>query len=218
MSQEVWSKSDARELSVVQWVMNLPNRSSPVIMQIQNEENDNPMVNDECEIERTSKQFVQTSEDKSMDGSDNTETEDLGLKLSMLGWPLLQKTASTELKLAKEMTVIQWAMSLPDRNIIGSTPLEKETNDSEADNTCSNINSPTVSAKLPKDLDLLKINSSGCRWFSYEELNTATSHFSSGSIIIHHFLKHNWHKCLFFLFKAFDVIPVLNYGSFEQKT
>lgn len=226
VSEEALSKSEARELSVVQWVMSLPNRSCPVIMRTQNEENDNSIVHDEWEIETTSVQVVQTSEgkslygnqkdenlslqaiqaseDKSMDGSENTENEDFGhaceykeqvsQQQSMLGWPLLQKTASAtpepfrESKLANKLTVVQWAMNLPDRNQIGlgsntieSTPLERETNDSEVNE--NNINSPAVSAKLPKELDLHKTNSSGCRWFSYEELKRATSQFSSENLI-----------------------------------
>ncbi|RVX03331.1 putative proline-rich receptor-like protein kinase PERK11 [Vitis vinifera] len=135
---------------------------------------------------------------------ENTENEDFGhaseykgqvcLQQSMLGWPLLQKTASAtpeafrESKLANKLSVVQWAMKLPDRNQIGlgsntieSTPLERETNDSEVNE--NNINSPAVSAKLPKELDLHKTNSSGCRWFSYEELKRATSQFSSENLI-----------------------------------
>lgn len=179
------SISEARELSVVQWVMTLPNRSSPVIMQTPAEENNNSMVYHEWNNERTSYQFVQTSENRSMHSSQNRENDGFGykqqvsLQQSMLGWPLLQKTPPAELRLAEEMTVIQWAMSLPDRKIIGLIPPEKETKDSEVDTT--GIYSPTASAKLLKGLDLLKINSSGCRWFSYEELKTATYQFSSGS-------------------------------------
>lgn len=197
VSRKALSESEVRELSVVQWVMSLPNRSSSVIMEAQNQENDNSIAHNECEIKRTSAEVVQTTKDKSMNVNENKENQEFD-SLSeykqqfSLGWPLLQKTASAtpetprESESSDEVSAVQWVMNLPDRNQFSTrsntleSTHERDTNDSEV-NT-DNISSPELSGKLPKSLvHLLKTNSCGRRWFSYEELKRATSQFSSGS-------------------------------------
>ncbi|KAK9271168.1 hypothetical protein L1049_026757 [Liquidambar formosana] len=162
---------------------------------------------------------IQNLEDTSVEGSKNPKDENLGLvceykeevfsssisssikelPLSALGWPLLQIAASTTLmplreSEARETSVVQWAISLPNR----STSVTPQTQFSLRSNTIENPvegeisysgdnsdkNFLPVSGMLTKELELLlKTKSSGCRWFSYEELKNATSQFSSENLI-----------------------------------
>lgn len=83
------------------------------------------------------------------------------------GWPLLCKsvTAKTESlngREARKMSVVQWVMSLPDR----SSPSAK-----------SPVN-------LIKELEIiLRLNSSTCKFFQYEELQNSTNYFSQENLI-----------------------------------
>ncbi|XP_020581756.1 proline-rich receptor-like protein kinase PERK3 [Phalaenopsis equestris] len=83
------------------------------------------------------------------------------------GWPLLCKSmaAKTETLQGSEgrkMSVVQWVMNLPDR----SMPFTK-----------SEIN-------LIKELErILKLNSSACKFFKYEELQNSTNFFSQENLI-----------------------------------
>ncbi|XP_062025247.1 protein kinase STUNTED-like isoform X1 [Rosa rugosa] len=97
-----------------------------------------------------------------------------------LGWPLRRASSvSKQIPGTRNMSVVQWVMSLPDRSpqqspqcsIIRETSFEggiKSTSD-DLD-------------ALPNELkSLLKTNR--CRWFSHEVLKTATSNFSSENLI-----------------------------------
>lgn len=106
-----------------------------------------------------------------------------------LGWPLLRKSHSlipSQSPRKRNLSVVQWVMSLPDRSpqlsphcsTITESPLEREIGDIENVSVRSNLSS---SGEVPDGLEnLLKTNSSGCKWFSLEILKTSTSHFSSG--------------------------------------
>ncbi|KAJ9189563.1 hypothetical protein P3X46_000838 [Hevea brasiliensis] len=106
------------------------------------------------------------------------------------GWPLLRRasSASPETLQARELSVVQWAMSLPIRwphkNPLGSridrSP-EGQTSDflEESNRICS-----YGSGEVHYSLEiLLKTNFSGCKWFNHEVLKTATSNFYSGNLI-----------------------------------
>lgn len=104
-----------------------------------------------------------------------------------LGWPLLRRAHSlTPLQSprARNLSVVQWVMSLPDRSpqlsphcsTILESPLERQINDIHG--VKSHLSS---SGELPEGLEnLVKTNSSGCKWFSLEILKSSTSQFSSG--------------------------------------
>ncbi|PKA59620.1 Proline-rich receptor-like protein kinase PERK9 [Apostasia shenzhenica] len=83
------------------------------------------------------------------------------------GWPLLRRAATANIAALKEsearkMSVVQWAMKLPDRS---SLTTQKQ-------------------ADLIKELEiLLGVNSSSCRLFQFKELQKSTNYFSSENLI-----------------------------------
>jgi serine/threonine protein kinase len=93
------------------------------------------------------------------------------------GWPLLGKTnlmSSLKPDLeARKMTVVQWVMKLPDRSFT-DTP--------RSISTISSHNDYIEDVKEQLDL-ILRTSSSGCKWFSYDFLDSCTSQFSSENLI-----------------------------------
>ncbi|KAJ6840046.1 receptor-like cytosolic serine/threonine-protein kinase RBK1 [Iris pallida] len=86
-----------------------------------------------------------------------------------VGWPLLRRAIRANAEPLKEaephnMSVVQWVMNLPDRST-----------------TCTPSAAPT---DLIKDLEaILRKNSSTCRWFQHEELQSSTNQFSTEKLI-----------------------------------
>lgn len=118
---------------------------------------------------------------------------------SIPGWPLLQIAPFTSLNScrksgARKMSVVQWVMSLPKRSIsvTRQTQTGSVSNKIESDverercksGDSNNENGSTTSGKLLKELELLiRTNLYGYRCFSYKELKSATSQFSSENLI-----------------------------------
>lgn len=114
----------------------------------------------------------------------------------MPGWPLLRAVSklSQPVHETREMSVVKWVMNLPSRSSPG-TPGSNLSLDSTISETflgkCgSNLenkgesnDSLTGSYELPEAIEILKTNSSGCRWFSYEVLKASTSQYSSGHFL-----------------------------------
>ncbi|BFG42319.1 hypothetical protein CerSpe_285940 [Prunus speciosa] len=108
-----------------------------------------------------------------------------------LGWPLLRRatSANPQFPAPRDMSVVQWVMSLPDRSpqqspqcsTIKENPFERGISDIVDEvikDSCSGLD------ELPEKLKrLLATNSSGCRWFSHEVLKTSTSQFSPENLI-----------------------------------
>ncbi|KAJ4836705.1 hypothetical protein Tsubulata_049553, partial [Turnera subulata] len=105
------------------------------------------------------------------------------------GWPLLRKEVEVE-----ELSVVQWVMSLPNRSkeATGSSQINISTNEGEklVSNESSgfeyrlNKSCSAAPRKLETKLELvLKLFSSGCKLFSYEELKSATNQFSSENFL-----------------------------------
>lgn len=109
------------------------------------------------------------------------------------GWPLLRAVSkvSPPAYETREMSVVQWVMNLPSRSSPG-TPGSNSSLDSTSSeiflgrgrsnlaNKSESNGSSKDSYELPEAIEILKTNSSGCRWFSYEVLKTSTSQYSSG--------------------------------------
>ncbi|XP_073144725.1 protein kinase STUNTED-like isoform X2 [Henckelia pumila] len=99
------------------------------------------------------------------------------------GWPLLQ-TASSVIQPALEarnMSVVKWVMSLPNRPLFDIAESGSEKDKLEDEDT---IDEATKRQELPKDLELvLEKNSPRCQVYSYDALKIATSEFSSGNLI-----------------------------------
>ena len=111
-----------------------------------------------------------------------------------LGWPLLRRASSEMSQIhhanARDMSVVQWVMSLPDRSPQKSPHCStkgKEDNSSQGsisdlENESYN-NGSTPSVELPNSpapQGILNVNSLNCKWFSLEVLKSCTCHFSSG--------------------------------------
>ncbi|XP_031265740.1 probable receptor-like serine/threonine-protein kinase At5g57670 [Pistacia vera] len=106
------------------------------------------------------------------------------------GWPLLARASlgTLEAKLARNLSVVQWVMHLPDRSpqqsprfstIEEKAPLERQM-------SCI-VDESIRHSSLDELRDglriLLETNSSSFKWFSYEVLKSATSQFSSENMI-----------------------------------
>ncbi|QCD99830.1 serine/threonine-protein kinase PBS1 [Vigna unguiculata] len=128
--------------------------------------------------------------------------------VSKPGWPLLHKTITSDRKcsersLFRQISVVQWAMQLPSRNLSYAAHLEQKTNncgpnkdqflglDSKSGALVpvdAEIGTPSVpehnSRSIPKELEgLHERYSSSCRLFKYQELVLATSNFLPENLI-----------------------------------
>ncbi|KAG6653497.1 probable receptor-like serine/threonine-protein kinase At5g57670 [Carya illinoinensis] len=161
----------------------------------------------EAESEKSVCEVVQNSRDGLRHNGENLKDEVFNLacehnKLTLiytgdpseqrLGWPLLRRTSSSipQTPHARNMSVVQWVMSLPDRSpelshhcsTIKETALERDIGDILHES--AKKNGASALRELPKGLELLlKSDLSGCKWFSHEVLKTATSQFSSENMI-----------------------------------
>ncbi|KAL4559132.1 hypothetical protein LXL04_031266 [Taraxacum kok-saghyz] len=124
------------------------------------------------------------------------------------GWPLLRRAISSnrlssDRSPARQISVVQWAMRLPSRNLLQIT--NSDSSDSVVDNENSrslngengalvlahgdetqsdSCSSNTDSISLPPELEgLHEKYSSSCRLFKYQELVTATMNFKPENII-----------------------------------
>lgn len=104
------------------------------------------------------------------------------------GWPLLRRASlPTQRALeSRKMSVVQWAMSLPDRSP-PDTPQSSTTDSSssKSESPLSRKSSQSVWSELMLDEPAFpfELSSSDFIWFSYEVLNHATSQFSSEKLI-----------------------------------
>lgn len=114
----------------------------------------------------------------------------------MPGWPLLGAVSkvSPPVHETREMSVVQWVMNLPSRSTPGtpgsnsslystSSEIFLGRGSSNLANKSESNGSWKDSYELPEAIEILKTNSSGCRWFSYEVLKTSTCQYSPDCII-----------------------------------
>lgn len=155
------------------------------------------------EIGRYSHQMIQSFEDKLIEDSRYTKDIELcdferrkkslsaessfaNLVQQRPGWPLLRaaSTVSPPVHEAREVSVVSWVMSLPNRSSPGTpgsnSSLDSINTENFLENKGDGDDISKGSFELPEALELLKTNSSGCRWFSHIVLKTSTSKFSSG--------------------------------------
>ncbi|XP_054788061.1 protein kinase STUNTED isoform X2 [Prosopis cineraria] len=109
-----------------------------------------------------------------------------------LGWPLLRRVNSeiSETPLARNLSVVQWVMNLPDRSPKKSSCFSSteeslsERGISYIDDDRQKNSSCSSSFELPKEWEgILDVNSFDCKWFNFEDLKSWTSQFSSGNLI-----------------------------------
>ncbi|XP_041019690.1 receptor-like cytosolic serine/threonine-protein kinase RBK1 [Juglans microcarpa x Juglans regia] len=229
-NQKALRKSKGRNLSVVEWVMSLPTRSTSLILQhpiaLDLNKTDIPSereaVNSAFEEgdneDGTLHQAVGASEDETV-GSSRKPEENSGLvceykeevsssSASFLikdspqwgpGWPLLKISASASSDFSRDsedrnMSVVQGLMSLPNlsNSAIPQTQTGEVSNKIEShierercfSEDLDTENNSTDTESLLKELEfLMRTNFTGCRWFSYKELNSATSNFSSENLV-----------------------------------
>lgn len=155
------------------------------------------------EIGRRSLQMIQTFEDKWTDTSSCTKDLELcdfgrhkksssaefcfeNIVQQRAGWPLLraESAVSSLVQEVKERSVVSWVMNLPNRSVPGTPGSNSslESIDTEIFHVYKGDYDDISkgSLELPEALELLKTNSSSCRWFSHEILRSSTSKFSSG--------------------------------------
>uniref|UniRef100_A0A0A0KIT6 Protein kinase domain-containing protein n=1 Tax=Cucumis sativus TaxID=3659 RepID=A0A0A0KIT6_CUCSA len=125
------------------------------------------------------------------------------------GWPLLRhvdqscesgRQASSDRSLAKQISVVQWAMKLPSRSPLYPAALDYKSNTSDqslgldgengamvlvgSEPVPSPLSSDSDTETLPKELEgFHEKYSSTCRLFNYHELLTATSNFLPENLI-----------------------------------
>ncbi|KAK7320965.1 hypothetical protein VNO77_30968 [Canavalia gladiata] len=124
------------------------------------------------------------------------------------GWPLLHRTIlserqCTERSWLRQISVVQWALQLPSRNLSYAAPHDRKTNNCDPNNdqflaldsksgalvpvdaqigTASSPERNSISS--PKELEgLHEKYSSTCRLFKYQELVSATSNFLPDNLI-----------------------------------
>lgn len=109
-----------------------------------------------------------------------------------LGWPLLRRVHSemSEAPFARNLSVVQWVMNLPDRSPKKSSSFSSteeslsEIGINDFENDRQKVGSCFSSFEMPKELEgIFDLNSFDCKWFNFEDLKSWTSQFSSGPII-----------------------------------
>nr|XP_011457943.1 PREDICTED: receptor-like cytosolic serine/threonine-protein kinase RBK1 isoform X3 [Fragaria vesca subsp. vesca] len=194
----VYRRSTSYEQSVSVMVGLAVDESRPSMSQIYNSlpriKSQSEFGDSEAETE-TDKSFsdkAQSSQASSMCGNEDLKKENKrahnrsASSLSIgesaekcLGWPLRRASSmSTQIPGTRNISVVQWVMSLPDRSpqqsprfsIIRETSFE------------GGIESTSALDELPNELKSL-LETNRCRWFSHEVLKTATTNFSSENLI-----------------------------------
>ncbi|OAY50548.1 PTI1-like tyrosine-protein kinase 1 isoform X2 [Manihot esculenta] len=177
LSKEALRKSKARSLSLIERVMNLPTRSFDMTMEKQ-ADSDSAEENISLDAKTEDSNI---SENKSVDGSSNREDEGRGL---------LQEISSSSVSALTEEST-QFKFGWPLLRIKTSATVDALEESTQA-SPKSQINMPFKEAEALagiRELPLMKLElflrlkSSGCKQFSYEELARATHKFSSGNLI-----------------------------------
>ncbi|KAL4385303.1 hypothetical protein GQ457_15G016190 [Hibiscus cannabinus] len=103
------------------------------------------------------------------------------------GWPLLLRSSSptSQAKLARNISVVQWVMNLPTRSPHHSPRFSTKKEMESSGNGYSNA---TINSSMPYELKkCLETpqgrNSSNFQWFSYEVLKDATAQFSIENLV-----------------------------------
>lgn len=195
LSKEALRISEARNMSAVEWAMSLPSRSTVQILQNQIDQdlNKTDTFEDDETVGGGSRKpevenFALVCQYEVEVSSSSTSFHVKESPQSRPGWPLLRIAPSARYSEAKNMSAVQWVMSLPNRS--GSSTPQTQiglvSNKIEIHIEREGIysgylkNYSKASRKLLKNLELLI---SSWRRFSYKELNSATSHFSSENFI-----------------------------------
>ncbi|XP_025012640.2 protein kinase STUNTED isoform X2 [Ricinus communis] len=198
-------RSKARSMSLMEWLMNLPRRCSDTTMQNQidlDSDEANMFFNDKMEDSMRKESIVEGSDDGSINREDEeynhiqefssgsvSEFAEESTQLT-LGWPLLHiKTFATvdspgEPEPSNEL-VATCIMSEPTQSM-------QDTPESEINSSFKRVESSTekdfcyweAPGEQTKKAKLVqKFKSSGCKQFSFEELEKATRSFSSENLI-----------------------------------
>lgn len=163
-TQEALRISEAKRMSIIEWVMSLPNRSETVISQKQIETRV-----EKSDIEETNNtQLMKYSEYRSSEDTSSSLTSysvNENIRFSKLAcWSILQKIF----------------MVLSTSEPTETDSFFKNNENQQIPENMTNHNYPLTYEKLTF---LNKVASSGCRVFCYVELETATCEFSSGILV-----------------------------------
>ncbi|WCJ43489.1 Protein kinase protein with adenine nucleotide alpha hydrolases-like domain [Euphorbia peplus] len=137
---------------------------------------------------------VDNSCSESADGGGGSDENALALVVVKPGWPLLRRKASDRGSI-RQMSVVQWAMRLPNRQVSSRLPNLGESKSSLDGESGAIVamgtdslpvsSSPDRNSKnLPEELEgLHEKYSATCRLFTYQELLSATSNFLSENLV-----------------------------------
>ncbi|XP_020535412.1 receptor-like cytoplasmic kinase 176 isoform X2 [Jatropha curcas] len=200
LGEDASRRSKARSMSITEWVMNLPTRSCDTIMQKQSDSNseetnitldlktEDYIVNDG----QNSFQVINSYGNESVDRSSNREDEESGLMQEILseestqlrlGWPLLRvKTSATSDSLGESEASKMRIANCQSTEATPKSPIDlpfKEVQSSPE----KQIRLAAPREQPMKEELVLKLKSSGCKQFRYEELKRATHKFSTENLI-----------------------------------
>lgn len=103
------------------------------------------------------------------------------------GWPLLRAaTLLTPAAMeARKMSVVQWVMSLPSRSLPDTPRSDSSVSSSNTENSLGSDSDTFTNKSDKSNMDelLLRTDSSGIKWFTFDVLSNLTSQFSSENLI-----------------------------------
>lgn len=147
------------------------------------------------EIEESTRKNSLESKEEAFNGSEKSKSRSISMFAGdsaeqKLGWPLLRRAnsgMSQTLLHTRDMSVVQWVMTLPDRSPHNKSSSSSSTEENPFERSISDVeyesssNSSPSSVDIPNGLEeMLNLNSLNCKRFSLEVLKSCTSQFSSG--------------------------------------
>ncbi|XP_022769206.1 receptor-like cytosolic serine/threonine-protein kinase RBK1 [Durio zibethinus] len=193
-----FKKPEPRDISVVEWVMSLPNRGTTVVNQIallsnQTSINSGTNTNDSTNNDRKTEEAIHISEEESViNDNRNFELENkaevsVSLNTKYLesyskpGWPLRLVASTTSDSFseyeAKKKPKAEREMNAPIQSTIELPPSKIALVSTEMENPVQIENCLPTLRNMPTDLDLR------CKKFSLRELKQATSGFCPENLI-----------------------------------
>ncbi|KAK6256898.1 hypothetical protein QUC31_000357 [Theobroma cacao] len=197
-NQENFKKPEARDMSVVEWVMSLPNRVTTVVNHIALHSNQTSITSktyttkDSTISDCKTEEAIHSTEDEESVTNDsrNSKEENYGLGYdaelsvplitqtlepdSKPGWPLLRITAPTT---SDSFTEYEAAINAPVQLTVEPPPSRNALLSTEVENPVEKENYFPAPRKMLNNLEL------HCKRFSLRELKQATSEFSPENLI-----------------------------------
>lgn len=151
----------------------------------------------DLENDKSPRQNTEESKEEALDKSEKYKSNSISMFADYptehkLGWPLLGRAnlGISQSLHVREMSVVEWVMSLPDRSPHSSPQSSSSTEENPFKRSIDDIedesskNSSPSSVELQKDIEgMLNVNSLNCKLFDLDVLKSCTNHFSSGWLV-----------------------------------